>query len=314
MRRQLTDLHAAGREPVAALWCSEATIYGRYGYASAAPCLQVTLPRRPDLVRADLAATDLTPELVDTAGSVAEVEAVYATVRGARPGMPARNPAWQAALAADPPGERSGASALRTVILRGAGGRPRATARYRTRRLPEGQHGREVEVGEVYADGPRSHAAVWRYLTDLDLTTKVTARVRPVDDPVLDQLTDVRAVQVRHFDGVWVRLVDLPRALAARGYADTVDVVLEVADAVLPQNAGRWRLRTRADGADLTRTDAEPDLSLDTATLAGSWFGLPGALVRAGHAGRVTEHRPGVLSPLSRAFDSDTAPWWPLEF
>src|SRR3954469_24703778 len=36
MRRQLDEVHAAGREPVAALWAAESSIYGRFGYAPAA--------------------------------------------------------------------------------------------------------------------------------------------------------------------------------------------------------------------------------------------------------------------------------------
>src|SRR5688500_3149198 len=35
MRRQLDDIRAAEREPVAALWAAEASIYGRFGYAPA---------------------------------------------------------------------------------------------------------------------------------------------------------------------------------------------------------------------------------------------------------------------------------------
>ena len=35
MRRQLDEMQAAGREPVAALWASESSIYGRFGYAPA---------------------------------------------------------------------------------------------------------------------------------------------------------------------------------------------------------------------------------------------------------------------------------------
>src|SRR3954463_16629546 len=35
MRRQLDEIHAAGREPVAALWAAESSIYGRFGYAPA---------------------------------------------------------------------------------------------------------------------------------------------------------------------------------------------------------------------------------------------------------------------------------------
>src|SRR3954469_8294014 len=36
MRRQLEDVHSWG-EPIAALWASEASIYGRFGYGSSAP-------------------------------------------------------------------------------------------------------------------------------------------------------------------------------------------------------------------------------------------------------------------------------------
>src|ERR687885_174225 len=42
MRRQLDDVRAAG-EPVAALWASEAAIYGRFGYGCAAHHATVTL-------------------------------------------------------------------------------------------------------------------------------------------------------------------------------------------------------------------------------------------------------------------------------
>ena len=35
MRRQLAEVRAAGREPVAALWAAESSIYGRFGYAPA---------------------------------------------------------------------------------------------------------------------------------------------------------------------------------------------------------------------------------------------------------------------------------------
>src|SRR4051812_7343044 len=42
MRRQLDDVHAAG-ESVAALWASEAGIYGRFGYGAAARHANVTV-------------------------------------------------------------------------------------------------------------------------------------------------------------------------------------------------------------------------------------------------------------------------------
>ena len=45
-------------------------------------------------------------------------------------------------------------------------------------------------------------------------------------------------------DNLWVRLLDLPVALAGRRYSAPLDVVLDVTDTRLPANAGRWRLTT----------------------------------------------------------------------
>ena len=51
MRAQLDDVHARG-EPLAALWASEASIYGRYGYGLASLCGDMQIPRtHSDFVR-----------------------------------------------------------------------------------------------------------------------------------------------------------------------------------------------------------------------------------------------------------------------
>jgi predicted acetyltransferase len=53
MTAQLADVRER-EEPIAALWASEDTIYGRYGYGQASRCVEIRLPRvwaelRPDL-------------------------------------------------------------------------------------------------------------------------------------------------------------------------------------------------------------------------------------------------------------------------
>ena len=45
MRAQLDDVHARG-EPLALLWASEDTIYGRFGYGMASQCAEVSIPRQ----------------------------------------------------------------------------------------------------------------------------------------------------------------------------------------------------------------------------------------------------------------------------
>ena len=52
MRAQLDDVHARG-EPIAALWASEETIYGRYGYGLASLGGEIELPRTHAALRDD---------------------------------------------------------------------------------------------------------------------------------------------------------------------------------------------------------------------------------------------------------------------
>ncbi len=312
MRRVLTDVHDRGQEPVAILWASEATIYGRFGFGPSTRAVRFTLPRRAGVVRADLA-DPLTPRLVEPASATAEVERLAAQVRSVRPGMPARPPHWVPGSVADDPAGRHGAGPLRCVLL-SSGNRVRAAARYVVRPGPSGTRDTEVVVREAYSDGPRSHAALYRWLTELDLVARVVSELRPVDDPVLDQLDDARAADVRPHDALWVRLVDLDRALTARGYAGNVTAVLEVTDRHCPWNAGRWRMQVSGGEATVTPTDDAPDLTLDVAVLGSAYLGSVGTLARLGRAGLVSVHTPGVLDRLSRSFESAVQPWAPWGF
>ena len=61
-------------------------------------------------------------------------------------------------------------------------------------------------------------------------------------------------MQFKVNDGVWVRLIDIEAALSARSYTGDGEIVLEVEDPFLPENAGRYRVDP--DGA--ARTDAAP--------------------------------------------------------
>jgi predicted acetyltransferase len=162
-----------------------------------------------------------------------------------------------------------------------------------------------VQVRELVARDPATAAALWSRLTDLDLTSRIHTDPRALDDPLLHQLVNVPAAAPRLTDRLWVRLVDLPAALAARRYQAPVDVVLEVTDALLPANAGRWRLTAGPDQARCERTDAEPDLALDVRELGAAYLGGTG-LAGLASAGLLHELRPGTLTPAAVAFG------WPV--
>ena len=159
-----------------------------------------------------------------------EVRAVHEAWRVRRAGEIRRRPGSfdvRLGLAEDPwEGRWKGFLALH----RDEGGAVDGFARYKTQmRWTEG-HGRGVvEVEELYGLTDEAYAALWRFLAEMDLVATVKADGRPVDERLPWLVTNARAVRVTDLvDGLWVRLFDVPRALAARTYAATASLVLEV--------------------------------------------------------------------------------------
>jgi predicted acetyltransferase len=306
MRGHLQAIHDRGVEAVATLWASEATIYGRYGFAIGARCADLTV-RSPD---ARLDADGLPrPRLALADDSRAQLAAIHDAVRPAWPGMLGRGPTeWNHRLR-DLEHEREGRPRLQAALL------DDGYAVYAVRKgksaddLPDSV----VELRELVARTPEAHAALWAFLLGLELTRRVFWEEAPVDEPILHRLGDPRAASVKVFDSIWVRLVDVAPALAERTYSAPVDVVLEVADAVLPHNAGRVRLTGDEHGARCAPTGDAADLALDVRDLGAAYLGgTPlGALASAG---RVRELTPGALASADRAFRAAREPWCPEVF
>jgi predicted acetyltransferase len=326
MRRQLTDLSENG-EAVAALFASESAIYGRYGYGAASAQLsftirrgeaQLTRPAWPGLGAGAESPTarGLRLRIADAQPPQAELAAIYEAVLPSRPGMYARDDRWWESLLADPEHARRGTSQQRCVIAEDDSG-PRGYALYGVQ--PEwgddGIPAGVLNIRELVANGPEAWAAIWGDLLTRDLVGEVRARIRPVDDPLLQLLADRRRARAQLTDGLWVRLIDVPRALGQRRYACPVDLVIEVTDDILPGNAGRWRLQAGgpASPACCARTTAGADVALPVQALGATYLGGTrlGALAAAGLA---AEHRAGALAGLSAALAWDPAPWCPAIF
>jgi predicted acetyltransferase len=209
----------------------------------------------------------------------------------------------------------SGSETLRILVAESDDGGPaRGYALFRRKHdwngaSPNGK----VVVRELVARDPAAAHALWSRLLDLDLMATVEVGDRPIDDPLLSMLADPRSAKPVVVDGIWVRLVDLPAALAARRYAGDVDVVLEVTDAVLPENAGRWRLTGGADGAECRRTDDAADVALDVRELGAAYLGTV-TLSHQASAGLVRAPDPAALLAASAAFAWPVAAYTPWMF
>lgn len=308
MHHQLADLHDNGAEPVAALWATEPQIYPRFGYGFAARSLGVEVPRERARLQPVPAAAEVSLRYVAPGELGALAGEVFDREVAVRPGAFRRDARWWRRASDDPPEGRNGASELRGVVAE-RGDEVVGYAMFRTKAqwTPNGPHG-TVQVKELFAVDPGSYARVMEFVLNQDLMAVTQLRNRPTDDPLLDMLTDPRRASVDINDQLWVRLVDVDRALAARRYEVPVDVVVQVEDPVCPWNTGCWRLTGDADDAHCERVHADPDLDLAIDDLGAVYLGGR-SLSRLAAAGRVHEHTPGAVDRASLAFAWDPAPW-----
>ncbi|WP_329291261.1 GNAT family N-acetyltransferase [Streptomyces pseudovenezuelae] len=312
MRRQLDDVRSWG-EPLAVLTASEPVIYGRFGYGVGTYNVNADI----DTTRVRLSVPPGTDDVRLRYAAPADVldacEAVYARLVSRRPGMVARIPGWERLWLLDPEGDRGGASPLQCVVAE-RDGEVVGFVRYRVKADWEaaGPKG-TVVVSDLEALDPATHGALWRFLFDLDLTSRIDIRRRPVDEAWQYLVSDVRRCSLVVRDSLHVRLVDVGAALEARTYQTPVDVVLEVEDSFCPWNSGRWRLSGDAKGASCERTTDAADLALSVRELGAAYLGGVSLASLAG-AGLVREVRQGALAEAAVGFGSAMAPWLPHGF
>jgi predicted acetyltransferase len=307
MKAQLEDSRARG-DLVAYLWASEGTIYGRFGYGLASRMGSMSLARertafaRPFTPRG-------TVRLLDLDEAARLFPPLYEQVRAQRPGMFLRSPVWwETRNLFDDPARRQ-AGPLHRALLE-LDGAPAGYALYRVKQeWQAGSTAGTVTIREAFAPTPEGTRELWRWLLDFDWTSQFAADFLPLDHPLFLLLAEPRRLRFTINEGVWLRLIDVGGALSGRTYAGEGEIVLDVADALLPETAGRWRV----DRAGAERTTAAADLRLDVTSLAGVYlggFGF-GDLVRASRAEELTSGAAGRADAL---FHTSVLPWCPEIF
>jgi predicted acetyltransferase len=315
LRRFVAELlEDAGRrrEPLAALWASEASIYGRFGFGVASRAAVVSVSRaHAALLPAPgpLARARLVP-LEDAPAALADV---YEGLRHIRGGVPSRTAEWwRVHRLRDDPARRDGAGPLTCAVVE-APGEPAAYALYRVR--PRWEHGLPagtLEVAEAVSLTAGSSRALWEFLLGVDLVATVEAEM-PVDGPLPHLLVDARRAVTEVQDQLWLRLLDVPAALGARTYPVDGSVVLDVVDELVPANARSWRLEVRNGTATVHPADGAPDLVMGIAALSSAYLGGV-SLSELADAGLVAEAAPGAAARATPLFRTDRAPWCPEIF
>lgn len=324
LRRMMVDhlhgLHDRDETPLAGLHASEPGIYGRFGYGGASSDVSLDMGRGTEFRAGealDASAAEVSTHFVDADSDEAAAAVHRAHLATARHtlGTVTRGEDTARGWFADHPTSRGGHEPLRVMFAQRGTELTgyavfRRVAKWNDDHQPEG----EVRVRELGATDPGSLLALARRLVDFDLTGKVTFYDRSPDDPLLWWAGGPRAVRVRHYDGLWLRLVDVDKALTARGYSGPVDVVLDVVDDLCPWNARRWRLSVGADGVgSCLPTDADADVLLPVQALGAAYLGGRPIVAQAA-AGQVTELTPGAVRRLSRAMRADSDPFGAIGF
>jgi len=308
MRALLDACHQRG-EPVAYLWATEDTIYGRFGFGLASFTAEIDLPRERSAFHASFAAWGRV-QFVPPATAEELLAPIYERVAAETPGMFVRSSAWWQTRTLDDPEWRRGPNGdLQCAVLE-HGGRPAAYALYRMNSSFErGLQAGSVAVIEAVGDSPEATRAIWRYLLDIDWMARVKASLLPLDHPVLLLLAEPRRLGFSLRDGVWVRLLDIKAALSARSYQPEGSVVIEVMDEFCPWNAGCWRVSS----ASVERTDETPGVRCDIGGLASVYLG-GFTWTQLARALRVQELIPGAIARAHTLFQVTSAPWCPEIF
>jgi predicted acetyltransferase len=315
MRRQLDEVHERGREPIAGLWAAEAAIYGRYGYAPASYLGGLSGRIERMALRRDVDFGSGRVDLVDVGEYRAAAVGILERLRRFVPGNLARDERWWDRALRDDEDNRKGATERQYLLHTEADGTVTGYAAYRLKGefTDTGEPDGTVTVEDIRALHPAAYASLWRFVLSLDLIRRLKAPMLSADDPLRYLLQDNRALISTPLDALWLRLVDVDRALAARRYPAPIDLVFEVRDEFCPWNAGRWRLWGHPSGATCLPTDRDPDIVLGIEALSSAYLGGISLATLQG-AGRVTEVSPGAVTLAATAFRWPVTPWCPDEF
>ncbi|MFP5313058.1 MAG: GNAT family N-acetyltransferase [Actinomycetes bacterium] len=307
LRRMMTEDMQAAREDgiaMAALTASEGSIYGRFGYgvASLERSVKVDTTARFTLRHQPTG----TVEVADPTVLLDVAPAVFDRVHRHTPGSLGRQE-WYRQLVSGALG-RDGKEdpAIKAALHYGPGGGIDGYVSYKF--LGWDTTPSTLEVVDLVAATEHAYLELWQYLAAIDLVERVTWNQAPVDDPLAWALADPRCIDASESrDMLWLRILDVPQALAARHFPADGRLVLDVADP-LGLTAGTFALDVQGGEAAVERVTAgeNVDLVLDVSALSSIYLGgVNPVTLKAG--GAVREETPGAAFKAQQMFAVERA-------
>jgi predicted acetyltransferase len=293
------------------LIASEWPIYGRFGYGPATWKADWTLRARALSFQVEPVGS---VEVVSPAAARELLPGIYAAYAAAQPGEIDRpDHRWEFDLGlVEFPGRPRWRGQV--AIHRDDAGQPDGYARYHGEENwgDGGMPDHAMLVDELHGVTTSAEVDLWRFLAQMDLTGVIKAENRRAQEPLTWYLADARAARPNGpSEFLWVRPLDVPRLLSARGYDRDTALVLEVTDVVDGRPgpaAGRYRLVVRDGVPTCEPTDAAADLTIEARRLGAASLGGT-RLIDAVRACGATEHRPNALREADVLFRAADPPW-----
>ncbi|MFC9482295.1 GNAT family N-acetyltransferase [Streptomyces griseus] len=320
-RMMATDLAAAKErgEAVASLIAAEYPIYGRYGFGPAAWTAEweVSVPRAGlDPRRSGQPAGGGRVEMVDGAEIRKTGPEVHAALAARQPGVVGRGERWwRTRTGVAPRAAHETWTEPFYVVHRAADGTVDGLLVYGVddKWGDSKQPLNTASVRDLIAANPAAERALWHYLCSVDWITAVRSGYRGPDDLLPLLLPDPRAARiVTATDWLWLRMLDVPRALEARTYGAEASLVLEVRDEA-GLAGGRFLLDASPSGARCTPTTRSADLALGVGELSTLYLGDE-SVRRLVDLGRAEELRAGAAATADAVFRAGRRPWCPDVF
>jgi len=271
---------------IAALWASDSAIYQRFGYGRAVESVAIDLDRPMARFR-DAAPIPERIEMITKEAAADMLPPLYERIRRDLPGTFARSePWWAHRHLRDSPERRGGRSAMRIAVSSAEDGTATGYVIFRVESKFESGHSNDVvHVVELLGSTPGSWSALWSLVLGLDLATRVKGSFRPLDDPLFEFLTGIRRVERTLSDTVWVRVLDVERALTSRTYGQPGALTIAISDGMGFAN-GTYRLEWDGHRIECSGASGTADLDIDVADLGAAFLGRP-AFAAAALAGTI---------------------------
>jgi predicted acetyltransferase len=288
LRRILTRhfelLYHQKRQPITALYASQAAIYQRFGYGivSSRNTYKVVPQHLRFATGQDLPENASFKELGDDGNDV--LRFIYRQFVADRIGYLHRaGKIWDIGALSKP---KKGALLNRILYLENDTPLGYVIYTIEPQNVAFGQPWQRIDIRDIAWLTADAYQAIWNFFADMGVVTEINWAHVPSDDPLPHLLLEPRQLNIRSNDGLLARIVDLEAAISKRVYDYSAEIAFEVIDDICPWNNSRWAANITPGGTGIGKTKTLPEIIVPIDTLAMLLFGQISA-TQAGRMGRL---------------------------